>query len=168
MHTRVVRTNIGGIGVTEGQFTHQTLIVIAGIFGSQIYLIKPFELLLPNADLPLFVKELQLNYILALMATFSVVTYAVNNIGMVLLKTKMNRCRAMSQLLPLCIIHGSLYFIVSTPVYSKYTAIVVYVTGLIFSLITTKLIVNSMTHVSNEIHSRFASIHSICCHFSSP
>ena len=82
------------------------------------------------------------------MATFSVVSYAVSNISMVLLKTKMNRLLALSQLLPLCIIHGSLYFIVYTPVYTHYTALVIYATGLVFSLITTKLIVNSMTHVS--------------------
>ena len=61
MHTRVVRTNIGGIGVTEGQFTQQVLVLIAGIFGSQIYLIKPIEILLPDANIPPVVKSLQLN-----------------------------------------------------------------------------------------------------------
>ena len=133
--------------MTEGQLTHQLLVLGAGIFGTTIYDIRPFELLLSPGTLPPYIMELPLNAILASAAIGSFLNYAVNNISMALRKTTQGKCYALGQLASLSFIHGSLFFWSYAPVYSYYTAYVIYAAGLLFSLVTSKLIVAGMTHV---------------------
>jgi len=152
-HTKVLKTHMYNIGVTEGELAIIAVLLITGIFGQNFWL-TPLGELLPqclSSHLPkegLFAAALQANikfYVLyGLITSFLfLVSFAIYST----FKAAKDKTEALLQNAPVIMLFALNYLWRSTEIYATSRSIVSIIFGLNFSLLTCKLIVCSLTEM---------------------
>jgi phosphatidylglycerophosphate synthase len=157
-HTGVLKTNLSNFGVTEGELIIAGAIVACGIFGPNCFDITTLQILsstgLVNASqipapllwfLNIALKDIILKTLYVVIG--SIISYYV--VSTVL--SASNKVLAVSQFVPLIINMIATWLWSTLPVFQRHAALVLLISGLIYSLNTSKIIVCSLTHMKSKV-----------------
>lgn len=151
-HTGIMNTGVGNFGVTEGQFIMGLSLVFCGIFGPDFYDITFAQIVRKLGANPkmLIIPTWMLNYSLkeAVMGIsyVSLVIMSVYYFVSTLMMCK-NKVEAALQFVPLLANMVATGLWSTLPVFQNHAALIMLISGLLFSLNTSKIIVCSLTRV---------------------
>jgi len=152
-HTKVLRTHVANIGVTEAQLLIIAVLLLSGVYGQNIWLTPVGDLipsfvtsLLPKVDLVKSALEANIKFYVVygvissflLLGSFVVVST---------IKASKDKTEAILQNGPVLVLFGLNFLWRSTELYAEYRSIVSLIFGLNFSLLTCRLIVCSLTEM---------------------
>jgi len=157
-HSGVLKTNLGYFGVTEGELMIAGAIVLCGIFGYDFFDTTFLQILSATGLVDASQIPSSLIWILNIALKDAILKTLYVVIGLIIVYFNVttvlaasNKLYAVAQFIPLIInmITTSLWS--TLPVFKEHTALVLLVSGLIFSLNTSKIIVCSLTHMRSPI-----------------
>jgi len=152
-HTKVLRTHVANIGVTEAQLLIIAVLLLSGVYGQNIWLTQVGDLipsfvtsLLPKVDLVKSALEANIKFYVVygvissflLLGSFVVVST---------IKASKDKTEAILQNGPVLVLFGLNFLWRSTELYAEYRSIVSLIFGRNFSLLTCRLIVCSLTEM---------------------
>jgi phosphatidylglycerophosphate synthase len=157
-HTGVLKTNLSNFGVTEGELIIAGAVAMCGIFGPDAFDITTLQILsstgLVNASqipspllwfLNIALKDIILKTLYVVIG--SIISYYV--VSTVLASS--NKVLAVSQFVPLIINMIATWLWSTLPVFQRHAALVLLISGLIYSLNTSKIIMCSLTHMKSKV-----------------
>lgn len=146
-HVGIVRTHVGNVGVTEGQLGQAGILLSCTIFGGNLY-VTPLSDVLSFTGLGAMIpQEYQLRDVVIFVLASNAIVLSLYFIYEMLinLKTLTEQIKCIYRLLPCFGFIAFLYFIDPTDEFSvRNASLLINGGGLIFTLITTKLIISNM------------------------
>jgi len=156
-HTGVLKTNVSNFGVTEGELMVAGAIVICGIFGFDFF-DTTFLQMISGAGVNVSQIPSSITWILNIALKDAILKPLYVIIGAIIIYCTIttvlsasNKVYAVSQFTPIIINTITTCLWSTLPVFQKYAALILLVSGLIFSLNTSKIIVCSLTHMKSPI-----------------
>jgi len=157
-HTGVLKTNLSNFGVTEGELLICGAIVICGIFGYDFFDTTFLQLLTSSGIVDTSQIPTSLNWFLNIALKDSILKPLYVVIGSIItyyvistVISAPNRTLAVSQFVPLIMNMIATFLWSTLPVFQRHAALVLLISGLIYSLNTSKIIVCSLTHMKSSV-----------------
>jgi len=165
-HTKILRTHVGNFGVTEGELMIIAVLLVTGIFGQHVWDINAIALMDPKGDLTIKLLKDPLTRWLLNVQLKTVLLTAIELSGIVLvikffsetLQVAKNKQEAVLQYIPIAILFLTMWIWKDLEIFQVETGCVMLTGGLIFSLISSKLIVCSLTEMKTPLLSVEATI----------
>lgn len=156
-HTGVLKTNLSNFGVTEGENMIAGAIILCGIFGYDFF-DTTFLQMLAATGVDVSQLPSSFTWILSVALKDAILKPLYVGIGCIIVYYTVstvlaspNKLHAVSQFIPLVINMITTCLWSTLPVFQKHTALVLLISGLIFSLNTSKIIVCSLTHMRSPV-----------------
>jgi len=157
-HTGVLKTNLSNFGVTEGELLILGAILICGVFGADFFETTFLQIVSSSGFIDVSKIPSQFTWFLNIalrdailkplyVIIGSIITYYITST----VWSAPNKVLAVSQFIPLVINMVATWLWSTLPVFQKYAALVLLISGLIFSLNTSKIIVCSLTHMKSKV-----------------
>jgi ethanolaminephosphotransferase len=152
-HTKVLRTHVANIGVTEVELIIIAVLIVSGVFGQNIWLTPVGDIipsfltsLLPKVDFVKSALEANIKFyvVYSLISSF---LFLGSFVVISTIRVAKDKTEAIVQNYPVLMLFGLNFLWRSTELYAESRSIVSLIFGLNFSLLTCRLIVCSLTEM---------------------
>jgi phosphatidylglycerophosphate synthase len=156
-HTGVLKTNLSNFGVTEGELLIAGAIVICGVFGYDIFDTTFVQILTSSgvdpskiSGVPSWILNIALRDAV-LKPLYVVIGVIISYYTVSVVLSAKEKVLAVSQFVPLIINMIATWLWSTLPVFQRHAALVLLISGMIYSLNTCKIIVCSLTQMKKSV-----------------
>jgi len=157
-HTGVLKTNLSNFGVTEGELLIAGAIVLCGIFGYDFFDTTFLQMISSTGLVDVTKIPTSFNWILSIALKDAILKPLYVIIGTIIgyyvvstVLSSKDKTHAISQFIPLIINMITTWLWSTLPVFQRHAALVLLISGLIYSLNTSKIIVCSLTSMKSPV-----------------